>query len=189
MSYYFRCAVPSLSAVRGQNRWSKTAWSARRRGRTTPPRRCTSSMTCKLYKSIIIGLISITEPPWSCLSSRRRTWTAPRPGLDARLLPNLSQIYLAQDIHIVIVIFITLFILIAKNYILLPLLDSWLEDFVRPGVLLSPAVTLIFVLEIVVADIRISIGDADIDTFVLENSRDLLQHFLRVLLGVTPAPT
>lgn len=88
-----------------------------------------------------------------------------------------------------IVIFITLFILIAKNYILLPLLDSWLEDFVRPGVLLSPAVTLIFVLEIVVADIRISIGDADIDTFVLENSRDLLQHFLRVLLGVTPAPT
>ena len=145
---------------------------------TITPQKCTSSTTCKLYKSIIIGLISITEPPWNCLSSRRKTSIALRPALNVHLLPNSSQIYLAQYIHIVIVIFIALFILITKNDILLSLLDRWLEDFIRPRILLSPAVALVLILEIVISDIRIPIGNTDINSFIFEHPRYFFQHLL-----------
>ena len=131
----------------------------------------------------------ITEPPWNCLSSRRKTSIAPRPVLKAHLLPNSSHIYLAQNIHIVIVIFITLVILITKNDILLPLLDRRLEDFIRPRILLSPTVALVLILKIVISDIRIPIGNTDIYSFIFEHPGDFLQHLLRILLRVTSTPT
>lgn len=88
-----------------------------------------------------------------------------------------------------VVVFIALLVLIAEDDILLPLLHRRLENLVGPRVLLSPTVALVLVLEVVVSDIGIPVGNADVDAFVLEHSRDLLQHLLGVLLGVASAPT
>lgn len=86
-----------------------------------------------------------------------------------------------------VVILVPLLLLVVKNHLLLRVVDRRLEDLVRPLVLPSPVIFLRFVLEVVVADIGVPVGDADIDPFVFEDPGDLSQHLLGVLFGVGAA--
>lgn len=95
--------------------------------------------------------------------------------------------YLAQHIHIMIVILVLLLVLIVKNQLFLTLFDSGFEYFVRPLVLLAPVVFFRLVFEVVVADIWISVRDADVDSLVFEDSGDFPEHLFGVLLGVGAA--
>lgn len=81
-----------------------------------------------------------------------------------------------------IVILVLLLILIVENQLLLALLNSWLEYFVGPLVLLAPVVLLRLVLEVVVADIGVAVGDADVDSLVFEYPGDFPEHLFGVLL-------
>ena len=51
------------------------------------------------------------------------------------------------------------------------------EYFVGPLVFFSPVVFFDFVFEVVVADVGVAVGDADVDAFVFKDSGDLSQHF------------
>jgi len=100
---------------------------------------------------------------------------------------NIYPCYLAKNVHIVVVVLVLVLVFIVKNHLLLRVVDRWLEDLIRPWVLLTPVVFLGFVLEVMAADVWISVTDADVDAFVLEDSGDLSKHFFGVLLGVGSA--
>lgn len=78
--------------------------------------------------------------------------------------------YLAEDVDVVVVVLVLLLVLIVEDHFLLSLVNGGLEDLIRPWVLLAPVVFLVLVLEVMVADIRISVGDADVDAFILQYS-------------------
>jgi hypothetical protein len=59
------------------------------------------------------------------------------------------MIYLAQNVDVVVVVLVFLLVLIVKDHFLFGLVDSGLEDLVRPRVLLPPVVFLVLVLEVV----------------------------------------
>lgn len=86
---------------------------------------------------------------------------------------NIYSCYLAKNVHIVIVVLVLVLVLVVEYHLLLGVVDRWLEYLVRPRVLLSPVVFLRFVLEVVAADVRISVADADVDAFVLQHAGDL----------------
>jgi hypothetical protein len=86
--------------------------------------------------------------------------------------------YLAEDVDVVVVILVLLLVLVVEHHLLLGLVDGRLEDLVGPGVLLAPIVFLVLVLEVVVADVRVAVGDADVDAFILQYSRYFPQHLL-----------
>lgn len=69
-----------------------------------------------------------------------------------------------------IVVFVFLFIFVVENKFLFALLYSRFEDFIGPLVFLAPIILLRFVLKVMIADIRISVGYADVYAFVLEDS-------------------
>lgn len=92
--------------------------------------------------------------------------------------------YLAEDVDVVVVVLVLLLVLIVEDHFLLSLVNGGLEDLIRPWVLLAPVVFLVLVLEVMVADIRISVGDADVDAFILQYSWYFPEHLLGVLLGV-----
>jgi len=89
-----------------------------------------------------------------------------------------------QDINVVVVIFVFFFVLVIKNDLFFSLLDRRLENFIRPLMFATPVVFLCLVLEIMIADIRITIWDANVYSFVFENSRYLSQHFFWILFGI-----
>ena len=68
-----------------------------------------------------------------------------------------------------VVIFIFLFVFVFEDDFLFSLVDGWLEYFIGPLVLPSPVIVLILILEIMISDIWVSIGNADIDSFIFEN--------------------
>lgn len=86
---------------------------------------------------------------------------------------NIYPCYLAKNVHIVIVVLVLVLVLVVEYHLLLGVVDRWLEDFVWPWVLLAPVVFLGFVLEVVASDVWISVTDADVNPFVLEDSGDL----------------
>lgn len=96
----------------------------------------------------------------------------------------MPDTYLAQDVDIVVVILVLLPVFVLEDDLLLGVVDGRLEYLVGPLVLAPPAVVLVLILKVVVADVRIPIGHTDIDAFVLEHPGDLPQHLLGVLLGV-----
>ena len=67
------------------------------------------------------------------------------------------MIYLAQNVDVVVVVLVFLLVLIVKDHFLFGLVDSGLEDLVRPRILLPPIILLRFVLEIVASDVGVSI--------------------------------
>jgi hypothetical protein len=77
---------------------------------------------------------------------------------------------LPQNVDVMVVVLVLLFVLIAEDHFLLALLDCRLEDLVRPLILATPVVLLGLVLEIVVADVRVPIRHANVNSFVLEHS-------------------
>lgn len=97
---------------------------------------------------------------------------------------NIYSCYLAKNVHIVIVVLVLLLVLIVEHHLLFRVVDCWLEHLVRPWVLLSPVVFLGFVLEVVAADVGISVTHADVNAFVLQHTGDLSKHLLGILLGV-----
>ena len=84
-----------------------------------------------------------------------------------------------------VVIFVFFLIFILEYHLSFGMINSWLEYLVRPLVLSPPIVVLVPVFKVVVADIRVAIGDADINSFIFEHPRYLSQHFLAVLLRVS----
>lgn len=86
---------------------------------------------------------------------------------------NIYPCYLAKNVHIVIVVLVFVLVFVVEYHLLLGVVDCWLEDLVRPRVLLAPVVFLGFVLEVVASDVWISVADADVNTLVLEDSGDL----------------
>ena len=72
---------------------------------------------------------------------------------------------LLHDVDIVIVVFVFLLILVLKNYVLLRLLDVWLEHFVRGVSKFAPFVY--FILEVMISNVWISIRHTDIVPFSL----------------------
>lgn len=101
--------------------------------------------------------------------------------------PASRHNYLAQDVNVVIVILVLFLLLIVEDHFFFSVVNSGLEDPVRPLVLLAPFVLLALVLEVVVADVWIPIRNADIHTFVLQDPGNFSQHLLAVLLGIGPA--
>ena len=77
------------------------------------------------------------------------------PGVPPR--PEYLMFYLAQDVDVMVVVLVLLFVLIVKDHLLFCLINGGLEDLVRPRVLLAPVVFLVLVFEIVAADIWISV--------------------------------
>ena len=75
-----------------------------------------------------------------------------------------------------VVIFVLFFVLFLEDDLFLGVVDGRLEHFVGPLVLPAPTVVLILVLEVVVADVWVSVGNADVDAFVFEDPRDFSQH-------------
>ena len=71
-----------------------------------------------------------------------------------------------------IIVLIFLFIFVAEYYVLLALVDIGLEYFIRALRKFRPFVTLI--LEIMIANIGVSIRNAYIISFVFQNSRNLI---------------
>lgn len=67
------------------------------------------------------------------------------------------MIYLAQNVDIVIVVFVFLLVLIVKDHFFFSLVDSGFEDLIRPWVLLSPVVFLVLVLKVVASYVRIPV--------------------------------
>lgn len=86
---------------------------------------------------------------------------------------NIYPCYLAKNVHIVIVVLVLVLVFVVEHHLLLGVVDCWLEDLVRPWVLLAPVVFLGFVLEVVASDVWVSVTDADVNTLVLEHSGDL----------------
>jgi hypothetical protein len=78
-------------------------------------------------------------------------------------------IYLSKNINVMIVVLILFLVLIIKNHFFLTLVNSRLEDLVRPRVLLPPIVLLILVLKVVIPYIRVSIRDTDIHSLVFQH--------------------
>lgn len=71
-----------------------------------------------------------------------------------------------QYIDVVVVIFVFLLVLVFEYDLFFGVIDGRLEDLVRPLVLSAPVVVFIPILEVVIADIRVTIGDAYVDSFV-----------------------
>lgn len=69
-----------------------------------------------------------------------------------------------------IVILILLLVFVVEDHLLFCVVDRWLEHPIGPLILLAPLVFLVLVFEVVVADIRIAIGYADIDALILQHS-------------------
>ena len=69
-----------------------------------------------------------------------------------------------------VVVLILLLVLVVENYLLLSLVNCWLEDFVRPRVFLTPVVLLGFVLEVMASDIRVSIRNAYVNSLIFKHS-------------------
>lgn len=82
------------------------------------------------------------------------------------LLPGLCADYLAEDIDVVVVVFVFLFVFVVEDDFSFWLFDGGFEYFVGPLVLFSPVVFFDFVFEVVVADVGVAVGDADVDAFV-----------------------
>jgi len=72
----------------------------------------------------------------------------------------------AQYIDVVVVIFVFLLVFVFEYDLFFGVIDGRLEDLVRPLVLSAPVVVFIAILEVVIADIRVTIGDAYVDSFV-----------------------
>jgi len=72
----------------------------------------------------------------------------------------------AQYIDVVVVIFVFLLVFVFEYDLFFGVIDGRLEDLVRPLVLSAPVVVFIPILEVVIADIRVTIGDAYVDSFV-----------------------
>ena len=83
--------------------------------------------------------------------------TALTPAPGAPRLPEFIMIYLAQNVDVVIVVFVFVLVLIVKDHFFFSLVDSGLEDLIRPGVLFSPVVFLVLVLEVVAPYVRIPV--------------------------------
>jgi hypothetical protein len=67
------------------------------------------------------------------------------------------MIYLAQNVDVVVVVLVFLLVLIVKDHFFFGLVDSGLEDLVRPRVLLPPVVFLVLVLEVVASYVGIPV--------------------------------
>lgn len=115
------------------------------------------------------------------------TWIGPRLAPGAPLRPASPIGYLAEDVDVVVVILVLLLVLVVEHHILFGLVDGGLEDLVGPWVLLAPVVFLVLVFEVMVADVGVSIGHADVDALVLEHSGYFPEHLPGVLLGVGAA--
>lgn len=72
----------------------------------------------------------------------------------------------AQYIDVVVVIFVFLLVFVFEYDLFFGVIDGRLEDLVRPLVLSAPVVVFIAILEVVIADIRVTIRDAYVDSFV-----------------------
>ena len=86
-----------------------------------------------------------------------------------------------------VVVLVLLLVLVLENHFLFGMVDGRLEYLVGPLVLPAPVVVFVAVLEVMVADVGVTIGNAYVDALVLEDSGDLSQHFFAVLFGVGSA--
>ena len=84
-------------------------------------------------------------------------------------------------------VFVLFFIFIVENQFFLSLLNGWFENFVRPLVFLSPVILFRFILEVVVADVRVAIRNTDVHTSVFEHSGNFSQHLLGILFRIRSA--
>lgn len=82
---------------------------------------------------------------------------------------------LLHDVHVVVVVLILFLVLVAEYNVLITLVDVGLENLVRAVRQLAPFVG--WILEVMVANVRISVGYANIEPFVFEYPRYFVQHF------------
>lgn len=76
-----------------------------------------------------------------------------------------------------VVVLILLLVLVVENYLLLRLVNRWLENLVRPRVFLTPVVLLGFVLKVMASDIRVSVRNTYVNSLVFEHPRNFSEHF------------
>jgi len=81
-----------------------------------------------------------------------------------RNCPHLCPIYRRSGSNVVIFVFLLVFVF--EYDLFFGVIDGRLEDLVRPLVLSAPVVVFIAILEVVIADIRVTIRDAYVDSFV-----------------------
>ena len=74
--------------------------------------------------------------------------------------------YFSKNVDVVVVIFVFLFVLVFEDKLFLGVVDGGFEYLVGPLVLSSPVVILVFVFEVVVSDIWVTITYADVHSFV-----------------------
>lgn len=82
-------------------------------------------------------------------------------------------------VNVMIIVFVPLFVFVIKNYVFLGLLNIWFENFIRWIRKFAPFIN--FVLEMVIPDVCVSIRNTNVITFCFQNSRNLFEHFFRIL--------
>jgi len=77
---------------------------------------------------------------------------------------------LSQNVDVMIVVFVFFFVFVTENHFFLALLHRRFEDLIWPLIFTPPIILFGFVLKIVIADVWVTVWDANVNSFVFKYS-------------------